>query len=115
MQMPSPEDRAQLGAAGAAAGLGCSIVVSVILFIGGGIALDRATDQSPLFTLIGIALALVSAGYQLYELTRVGRTDRAPGPITRQISRLPVGQTRRGGTSRAGPEQPGSAEQREEE
>lgn len=91
MQMPSPEDRAQLGAAGAAAGLGCSIVVSVILFIAGGIALDRATDLSPLFTFVGIALALASAGYQLYELTRVGRVDRAPGPLTRQISKLQIG------------------------
>jgi hypothetical protein len=88
--MPSPEDRARLGAAGAAAGLGCSIVVSIILFIGGGVALDRATDLSPLFTLTGVALALAAAGYQLYELTRVGRVDREPGPLTRQISRLPV-------------------------
>lgn len=90
LKMPSPEERAQLGAAGAAAGLGCSIVVSVIFFIGGGIALDRVTDQSPVFTLIGVALALGAAGYQLYELSRVGRSDRAPGPLTRQMSRLPV-------------------------
>ncbi|MGH2603619.1 MAG: AtpZ/AtpI family protein, partial [Dehalococcoidia bacterium] len=102
-----------LGAAGAAAGLGCSIVVSIILFIGGGVALDRVTDLSPLFTLTGVALALAAAGYQLYELTRVGRVDRKPGPLTRQISRLPVRQARRNGRGRAGSDT--AAEQRDEE
>jgi hypothetical protein len=88
VKVPSPEDRAQLGAAGAAVGLGCSIVASIILLIGGGIALDRVTDRSPLFTLIGVVLALLAAGYELVELARVGRPDRPPGPLTRQIVRL---------------------------
>ncbi|MCC6792678.1 MAG: AtpZ/AtpI family protein [Thermomicrobiales bacterium] len=84
------EERRQLGAAGTAVGLGCSIVTSIILFIGGGIALDRWLDTSPIFTLIGVALGLVLAGYQLYELAQIGRTDRAPGAVTRRIQKLPT-------------------------
>lgn len=85
----SAEERRQLGAAGTAVGLGCSIVTSIILFIGGGVALDAWTDRSPLFTLIGVALGLIAAGYQLYELAQIGRTDRASGVVTRQIQKLP--------------------------
>jgi F0F1-type ATP synthase assembly protein I len=85
----SAEERRQLGAAGTALGLGCSIVTSIILFIGGGIALDSWTGLSPVFTLIGVALGLIAAGYQLYELAQIGRTDRAPGAVTRQIKKLP--------------------------
>ena len=85
---PSPEKRAGLGAAGIATGIGCSIVVTVIIFIGGGVLLDRETDTAPVFTLVGVALALILAGYQLYELSRVGRSDVRPGPLTRQIDRV---------------------------
>ncbi|HET8524091.1 MAG TPA: AtpZ/AtpI family protein [Thermomicrobiales bacterium] len=80
-----------MGAAGAAAGIGCSIVVSLVFFIVGGVILDRLTDRSPLFTLIGVVIGLIAAGYELLELSRVGRPDRAPGPLTRQITRLPIG------------------------
>jgi hypothetical protein len=86
---PTPEERARLGAAGAAAGLGCAIVASLILLIGGGIWLDRAAGTTPLFTLIGVALGLAAAGYQLYELSRVGLSDRTPGPLGRRLARLP--------------------------
>jgi len=86
--VPSPEQRRELGAAGTAAGLGCSIVTGIILCIGGGVALDQWADTSPILTLIGVALALVVSGYQLYELAQVGRTDREPGPVTRQIQRV---------------------------
>ena len=85
---PSPKERAGLGAAGVATGLGCSIVVTVIIFIGGGVLVDKATDTAPVFTLLGVVLALVVAGYQLYELSRVGRSDVRPGPLTRQIDRV---------------------------
>lgn len=88
--MPTPEERRQWGAAGTAAGLGCSIVTSVILFIGGGVAVDAWADTSPVFTLIGVALGLVVSAYQLYELAQIGRSDRRPGPVTRGIQRLPV-------------------------
>lgn len=87
--VPSPEEQRQWGLAGTAAGLGCSIAVSIVLFIGGGVALDQWLDQSPVFTLIGVALGLLAAGYQLYELTRIGRADRQPGPVARQIQKMP--------------------------
>lgn len=89
------EQRRQLGAAGTAVGLGCSIVTSIILFIGGGVVLDEWADTSPVFTLIGVALGLLAAGYQLYELAQIGRLDRKPGPVTRQIQRLPANRNRR--------------------
>jgi F0F1-type ATP synthase assembly protein I len=85
---PSPQDRERLGAAGAATGLGCSIVVTVILFIGGGILIDQKADTSPVFTLIGVAIAVVASGYELYEMSQVGRSDRKPGPLTRQFARV---------------------------
>lgn len=70
---------------GAASGIGCSIVVTLIAFIGGGIALDSVMDKSPLFTLIGVALGLIGAGYELFELAQMGRNDRPPGPLTRGL------------------------------
>jgi F0F1-type ATP synthase assembly protein I len=84
------EERRQLGAAGTALGLGCSIVTSIILFIGGGILLDRWLETEPIFTLIGVALGLLMAGYELYELAMVGQTNRRPGPVTRQLQRVSV-------------------------
>jgi ATP synthase protein I len=88
--LPSPEERAGLGAAGVAAGLGCSIVVSVVLLIVGGVALDSWLGTSPIFTLVGVALALSSAGYQLYELAELGQKGHRPGPMTRTITRIPA-------------------------
>lgn len=113
LNMQSPEDRAGLGAAGMAAGLGCSIVVSIIIFIAGGVMLDRLTDRSPVFTLIGVAVALLVAGYQLYELAQVGRVDRAPGPVSRQIARMPV--ARRPSTGGATGRTPAAPREGEEE
>jgi hypothetical protein len=85
---PSKEEREQLGAAGTAAGLGCSIVVSVILCIGGGIAADDLLGTSPVCTLIGVALAIAAAAGQLWELARVGRPEVKQGLVTRQIQRF---------------------------
>ncbi len=88
---PTPEQRAQLGAIGVATGLGCSVVVSLVVLIGGGVALDERFDTAPVLTLIGVALGLVVAGYQLYELSRIGLKDRPAGPLGRRLSRLPGG------------------------
>lgn len=87
---PTPEQRRQLEAAGVASGLGCSIVVTMIVLIGGGVALDQWAETTPWFTLLGVALGLVAAGYQLYELTLVGRKDRGAGPMGRQIAKMPI-------------------------
>lgn len=74
-------------AIGVASGLGCSIVVSLLLFIGIGVFVDQRFDVAPVFTLIGVAIGLVAAGYQLYELTLIGRKDRPNGPVGRALER----------------------------
>lgn len=86
--VPSPVDRDDARAAGVAAGLGCSIVVSIIGCIVGGILVDRWLDTSPWFTLGGVALGLVAAAYQLYELAVMSKPDAQPKIVTRQISKI---------------------------
>ena len=87
-QGPTPEQRKQLGAVGVASGLGCAIVACLVVFIGGGVFLDQWLDTSPIFTLSGVAVGLIAAGYQLYELAQIGRTDRQAPPLTRGMARL---------------------------
>lgn len=85
-----PDDVRDFSALGAAQGLGCSIVASLIIFIVGGIFLDKYLDTIPIFTLIGVVIGLVAAGYQLYELTLINRKDREAGPLGRTLeSKLP--------------------------
>lgn len=62
--------------AGAASGIGCTVVVSLLLTIGGGIFLDRWLGIEPVGVLSGVALGLAAAGYSLYELTMLGDPDR---------------------------------------
>jgi hypothetical protein len=90
---PTPNERAQLNQVAIATGLGCSIVVTMLLTIGGGVLLDRAFGTRPLLTLIGVALGLFVAGYQFYELAMVGQRGRTPPPISRGLARLPVGRS----------------------
>lgn len=90
----TPEDRTELNQVAVASGLGCTIVASIVLTIGGGVLLDAALNTAPLWTLIGVAVGLIVAGYQLYELAQMGRRDRRPPPITRGLAKLPVGRKR---------------------
>jgi hypothetical protein len=92
-----PEDQASLGAAGVAAGLGCSIVATVVVFIVGGVLIDQKMDTAPVFTLVGVAIALIAAGYQLVELANIGRADNGTGPVTQGIQQLtaPIAARRR--------------------
>lgn len=90
----SHEDRVELNQVAVASGLGCSIVASIVLSIGGGVLLDRVLDTTPVLTLIGVAFGLVVAGYQLYELAVMGQRGRRPPTITRGLARLPVAQKR---------------------
>jgi hypothetical protein len=83
----TPEQRNQLSAVGAASGLGCSIVATMLVFIGGGILLDQFLDTAPLLTLVGVALGLGAAAYQLWELAQIGSRDRPP-PLTRGITKI---------------------------
>ena len=105
----SPEEHSGLSAAGAAAGLGCSIVATIVVFIAGGVAIDEKTGKGPVFTLIGVAVALIAAGYQLVELARVGRKDVPTGPVTRGVQQLtkPLRSRRQKG----GEQGPGSVEE----
>lgn len=80
-----PAERETLSAAGVAAGLGCSIVATVVICIAGGVVIDQKFGRPPLFTLIGVAIALIMAGYQLVELSRVGRAGAKQGPVTRGL------------------------------
>lgn len=68
-----PEKRQHLKAVGLAAGLGCSVVASLIISILGGILLDRWLDTTPLFTLAGVLIGILAAGSQLYRLAMTGR------------------------------------------
>ncbi len=69
-----------------ALGLGWSLVGSLVVCILGGVFLDQLFDTTPVLTLIGIVLGLVSAGYLLYELTLINRKDRDAGPVARKLS-----------------------------
>lgn len=73
--------------AGVAAGLGFSVVISLILFIGAGVFIDQRYDMAPIFTLVGLVIGLIAAGYQLYELTQIGRDGQGGGPVARTIAR----------------------------
>jgi ATP synthase protein I len=77
-----------------AIGLGWSIGVSLVVFILGGVFLDKWLGTVPWLTLVGVALGLVSAGYLLYELTLINRPDRDAGPVARRLD-----SRRRRGTS----------------
>jgi len=71
---------------GLATGLGISVVVSLIVFIGLGMLIDQWLDRSPVFTLIGVGVGLIGAGYQLYELVLISDRKRRNGPIGRTIA-----------------------------
>ncbi len=72
---------------GLATGLGISVVASLIFFIGLGIVLDQWLDLTPILTLIGVALGLIAAGYQLYELVLASDNKRENGPLGRTMAR----------------------------
>ena len=86
LKTPTPEEREQLASAGMAWGMGCSIVVSILLSVLGGLVLDNYLDQSPLFTLIGVGLGLFLAGYQLWELAQLSSKAGQVGPVARRVA-----------------------------
>ena len=87
-QDPSPIETKQMRATGVAAGLGCSIVATVVICIVGGVLLDRELGTEPWLTLAGVGIAIVAAGYQLYELSTLDRAGKQPGPVSRGIERI---------------------------
>jgi len=71
---------------GLAASLGFSIVATLVVCIAAGLLLDAWLDTSPWLTLTGVALGLIGAGYQLWELVLVSDNSRANGPLARTMS-----------------------------
>lgn len=63
-------------AIGAASGIGCTVVVSLLVCIGAGVLLDRWLGTTPVMVLIGMVAGMVAAGYALYELSMLGSPDR---------------------------------------
>lgn len=88
---------------GLAAGLGISVVASLIFFIGLGIVLDQWLDMTPVLTLAGVALGLGAAGYQLYELVLASDSKRENGPLARTMARRIEGGKRNRMRNDAGP------------
>ena len=88
LKPPTPEEREQLASAGMAWGMGCSIVVSILFSVLGGLLIDQVLDTAPLFTLIGVGLGLFLAGYQLWELAQLSSKAERVGPVARQVARV---------------------------
>jgi len=88
LKPPTPEEREQLASAGMAWGIGCSIVVSILVCVLGGIFIDRITDLTPVFTLIGVGLGMFLAGYQLWELVQLSSKSARVGPVARGVARV---------------------------
>lgn len=72
------QKRAQFGAVGLALQLGGTVVGSLLLFLGGGIWLDKRFGTQPLLLLIGLALAFIAIGYNLYEVAVLSTPRRDP-------------------------------------
>lgn len=83
--------RARLRVIGLALEFGFTTITSFVLFLGGGIWLDRRFGTTPLFLLIGLVLAFLSVGYTLYQLASVKtgprRAPRAAAEDTNQPRR----------------------------
>lgn len=86
-KLPSSQKDRDLQKVATATTLGFGVAVSLALLVGGGIWLDSRLDMAPVFTLIGLALGLLSAGYQLYELALLNQRDRDNGPVGRALER----------------------------
>jgi hypothetical protein len=86
-KVPNRRSERDLRKIATASTLGFGVAVSLAVLVGGGVWLDRRLDMAPVFTLVGLALGLLSAGYQLYELALLGRDDQDNGPIGRVLER----------------------------
>ena len=62
-----------LNQAGPAANASYSLIVSIILFIFGGLYIDNYLDTSPAGIIIGMALGLVVGFYQLVKFAKYKR------------------------------------------
>ncbi len=62
------------------------MVASLVGAIGLGILLDQWLDTTPTFTLIGVAVGLIAAGYELYELVQASSSTGKHGPVARTMA-----------------------------
>jgi F0F1-type ATP synthase assembly protein I len=58
-----------------ASGFGCSIISLLVVAVGGGIWIDQRFDSGPLWTLVGIGLALASIVFEFVLLVRSSRGE----------------------------------------
>jgi len=58
--------------------LGFGIAGPLIVFIAGGVFLDKKVGTSPLFLLIGVVFGMIGAGYAMYDLVRKLPTGPPP-------------------------------------
>lgn len=79
---------------GLAATMGFGIAISLAVMVGGGVWLDVRLNSAPLWTIIGLALGMIAAGYQLYELVLASRKDRKHGPIATRLAKRQKGKRR---------------------
>lgn len=86
-KLPNLQSDRDLQKIATATTLGFGVALSLAVMVGGGVWLDRRLDMAPVFTLVGLALGLFSAGYQLYELALLNRQDRDNGPVGRALER----------------------------
>ncbi len=71
-----PRGQQDWRAIGAASGIGCSVVASLLLCVGGGILLDKWLGTLPILTLVGVAVGLAISGYLLYQLAVMNLPDK---------------------------------------
>lgn len=74
----SPVTRSRVNAVGQATSIGFGIAAALILPIVGGLLIDRWAGKAPVFTLIGVAVGLVAAGYQLVHLGQATADMKTP-------------------------------------
>lgn len=79
----SGRDYQSMGLAGT---LGFGIAISLAALVGGGVWLDTRLDSAPLWSLVGLVLGLIAAGYQLYELVLASRKDKPNGPLGQKLA-----------------------------
>jgi ATP synthase protein I len=73
-----------------ASGFGCSVISVLVLLVGGGLLLDRHFETAPLWTVLGIALGLVTIVTEFAFLIRSSRRESAARPGPRRPAASPV-------------------------
>lgn len=80
---------------GVAMTMGFGIAISLAVFVFGGVWLDEQFGSAPWWTMAGLAVGLISAGYQLWELVLASRPDRENGPLGRRLQKTMSGTSAR--------------------